>query len=159
MKIVTTRRSDYGIRAAICLAGRVNTQATAAEIASEMDIPKGFLRQVLQALQRDGLVSSLPGRQGGYALTRDPAEISILEIVEALEGQFDIGECALRGGPCHWSDVCALHETWSGSRDAFRQELAASTLAEISAIDQRLTVGDYKIPADSHRLQNSVDEP
>lgn len=151
MKIVTTRRSDYGIRAMVCLAGSDDELVTAATIAEEMEIPQGFLHQVLQTLQRSGLVSSTPGRGGGYSLGRPPAEISVLEVLEALEGPLDRGECSLRGGPCRWDDVCALHEVWSAGRDAFCAELAGSTVAEVAGVDRELKQGSYGIPFDSHR--------
>ena len=151
MKIVTTRRTDYGIRAAVYLAGQVPDRVTAGTIAAAMGIPQGFLHQVLQALHRGGLVSSVSGRHGGYALARGPEEISVLEIVESLEGSLDTGECALRGGPCHWQDVCAVHEVWSAGRAALADSLRSSTLADVSRADQQLEAGDYQVPADSHR--------
>ena len=151
MKIVTTRRSDYGMRAMVCLAGTSLELTTAAEIAKEMEIPQGFLHQVLQELQRGGLVRSASGRGGGYALTRSPEAISVLEVLEALEGSLGLGECALRGGPCRWDDVCALHEVWSAGRAAFCGRLAASSLADVADVDARLREGTYEVPADSHR--------
>lgn len=155
MKIVTTRRSDYGVRAVLCLAGTSGGLVTAAEISQEMEIPRGFLHQVLQELQRGGLVRSTPGRRGGYALTRDPGDISVLDVLEALEGPLALGECALRGGPCRWDDVCALHEVWSAGRAAFCERLAASSLADVAAVDARLREGTYPVPADSHRGKGS----
>ena len=135
----------------VCLAGTVDELVTAGSIAEEMEIPQGFLHQVLQALQRSGLVRSSAGRGGGYALARDPGDISVLEVLEALEGPLELGECALRGGPCRWDDVCVLHEVWSAGRAAFCQQLRASTLADVARVDSQLKVGSYPVPADSHR--------
>ena len=70
-----------------------------------MAIPVGFLQIVLQDLQHSGLVISRSGPKGGYALGRPPESITVCEVVESLEGPLDAGECALRGGPCHWDDV------------------------------------------------------
>lgn len=151
MKLVPTRRSDYAVRAMLYLAAHDGTPSKAEAISTFMDIPPAFVRQVLQALTRSGLVVSQSGRTGGYSLIRAPEAISLLEIIESLEGPLDGGECALRGGPCHWDDVCALHEVWSRSRNVFRQSLAATHLDEILAADRRLESGDYAPPADSHR--------
>lgn len=155
MKLVPTRRADYGIRAMLYMARHHGAPAKASAIADFMDIPTAFLRQVLQSMTRAGLVISQSGRSGGYSLTRAPTQISILEIIEALEGPVDSGECALRGGPCHWEDVCALHEVWNRSRESFRQSLSASSLEEILRADRELEKGEYDPPANSHRRFNS----
>lgn len=125
----------------------------ALEIAQAMEIPKGFLQQLLQELQRAGLVESMSGRTGGYALACAPDRISLLRIVESLEGPIDGGECALRGGPCHWEDVCALHRVWSSAREAFAGELGRATIAQLAADDRSLAPGRRSVPSDAHRRQ------
>ena len=155
MKITPTRRTDYGIRALLYLAGHDEGMAKAADIAETMDIPQGFLHQVLQELQRARLVISRPSRHGGYALARPAQEISILQIVEALEGPLDGDECALRGGPCHWNDVCALHWVWSAARGALADQLAAATLAQVAADDRGLVDGTRVVPPEAHRARRS----
>jgi Rrf2 family protein len=162
MKLVPTRRTDYGIRAMIHLANADGALAKAGDIGSAMDIPTGFLQQVLQELQRSQLVISRPGPNGGYALARDAASITIREIVEVLEGPFDAVECALRGGPCYWDDVCALHWVWSSARAALCEQLEAATLAQVVADDRALANGRAVVPADSHRRprgEPTTDEP
>ncbi len=151
MKLVPTRRTDYAIRGLIYLANNNGSRSTAGDVAEAMIIPQGFLHQVFQALQRGGLVSSRPGRGGGYALTRDPTDVTILEIVEAVEGSLETGECALNDGPCRWDNVCALHWVWSAARTALVTELAAATLAQVARDDRELEAGTKEIPADTHR--------
>ena len=153
MKLVPTRRTDYAIRALIHLANTAGSPVAAGVIGEAMDIPTGFLQQVLRELQRAGLVTSRPGPSGGYALARPAGEITVLQIVEALEGPLRSAECALRGGPCHWDDVCALHWVWSSARDALCDELAGATLARVAADDRALAGGTVATPADSHRLR------
>src|SRR4029079_6219549 len=80
-------RSTYGIMAAVDLAmqeGSAPIQATA--IARRQGIPARFLEQVLHAMKKAGLVSSLRGAQGGYILSKKPSEVSVVEILEALDG-------------------------------------------------------------------------
>jgi len=151
MKLVPTRRTDYGIRALIFLARDPGAHAKASAIGAAMEIPTGFLQQVLQELQRARLVTSRSGPSGGYALAREPDSITIREIVEALEGPIGASECALRGGPCHWDDVCALHWVWSSARTALCEQLDAATLARVAADDTALAAGTATIPTDSHR--------
>ena len=151
MKLVPTRRTDDGIRALIYLAGTDGSPVPAGTIGDAMEIPTGFLQQVLRELQQAGLVTSRPGPAGGYALARPAEEVTVLQIVEALEGPLRSAECALRGGPCHWDDVCALHWVWSSARDALCDELAGATLARVAADDRALASGSRVTPADSHR--------
>ena len=151
MKLTPTNRTDYGIRALIYLANHEGTHAKAADIGAAMGIPTGFLQQVLQELQRSRLVSSRSGPAGGYRLARSPEDITILEIVEALEGPLQTSECALRGGPCHWDEVCAMHWVWSSARAALSDSLRAATLARVAADDRALAAGTVAVPADSHR--------
>ena len=153
MKIVPTRRTDYGIRALIYLASRLGERSKAVEIAEAMDIPAKFLHQVLQELQRGQLVISRPGRSGGYSLARDPADVSVLDIVEALEGPIRAAECALRGGPCHWENVCALHWVWSSAQQALADQLGSATLAKLAEDDRGLASGTKVVPPDAHRYQ------
>lgn len=159
MKLVPTRRTDYGIRALVYLANTGAAHAKAGDIASAMDIPTGFLHQVLQTLQRARLVDSRPGPTGGYALARRPEAITIRQVVEALEGPFESGECAMRGGPCHWDQVCALHWVWSAARTALCEQLDAATLARVAADDRALAEGTVEVPASSHRRRAEPGDP
>lgn len=151
VKLVPTRRTDYAIRALVCIANTDTSPVKANAIGGAMDIPTGFLQQVLRALQVAGLVTSRPGPTGGFALARPPEEITVLEIVEAMEGPLRSAECALRGGPCHWDDVCALHWVWSSARTALCEELDRATLARVAADDRALASGRAVRPVDSHR--------
>lgn len=150
MKLVPTRRTDYGIRALLHLAMSESERVKAAEIAQTMDIPVGFLHQVLQQLQRTRLVTSRPGRSGGYSLARPAVDITILEIVEALEGPISAEECVLRGGPCHWEDVCSLHWVWSSAQAALSETLASATLAQVAEDDRALAAGTKELPEKPH---------
>ncbi|MDJ0664819.1 MAG: Rrf2 family transcriptional regulator [Acidimicrobiia bacterium] len=152
MKIVPTRRTDYGVRALINLAQQYPQGQAAPAISKDMEIPVGFLRQVLQELGRAGLVSSQPGRSGGYSLTRDPNQITLHEVIEALEGRNEDPACALDGGPCHWEKACALHWVWMAAKDAFTNTLQSATLAQIAADDAKLRNGKLPAPiVEEHR--------
>lgn len=157
MKLVTTRRTDYGMQAMIYLAATGAEPGSgqfvhAGDIAAAMDLPVNFLRQVLGDLTRAKLVSSAPSSTGGYVLARPASAISVLEVVEALEGSLRQGECAVRGGPCHWDDVCPLHPVWSEARQALAGVLNRSTLEEVAGTERQLRDGSFHAPADSHRL-------
>ena len=151
MKLVPTRRTDYAIRALIFIENADASPVKANAIGKSMGIPTGFLQQVLRELLGAGIVTSRPGPSGGFALARPAGQITVLQIVEGMEGPLRTSECALRGGPCHWDDVCALHRVWSSARNALCEELEEATLAEVASDDRALAAGELTIPSDSHR--------
>ncbi len=151
MKIVSTRRTDYAIRALVYLTAAGSDRVNAAEIGGEMEIPTPILHQVLRELQKANLLTSQSGPRGGYRLTRDPGDITLLEIVEALEGSVHLDQCAFSGGPCHWDQVCALHDMWTEARQAFSDSLSTHTLKEVAKEDQRLREEVVAVPANTHR--------
>jgi len=144
------RRTDYGIRSLLVLA-QSSGVCKASAIAEQLDTSEGVTRQVLQSLCRGGLVTSRSSSAGGYWLARPPERISLLDIVEAMEGTITTTECALRNGPCHWEDVCALHRVWVAAQDSFRSALARATLDQIDSDDNALAAGTLPVPADAHR--------
>lgn len=152
MRLELGRRADYAIRAVVDLARHHDGDGRrkAREIAAGMDIPRTFVPQILAELVRVGLATSTAGPDGGYALTRGPADISLLDVVVAVDGEVRSTACVLRGGPCRWDDVCAVHVPWARAQDALRQELARTTFADIADIDARLEAGTYTVPEELH---------
>ena len=135
MRLELGRRADYGIRAMVDLARHAHQpqRRTTRIIAQAMDIPVGYLPQILADLARAQLVRSLPGRDGGYHLARDPTDIDLLEVLQAVDGEPRSSVCVLRGGPCRWEDRCAVHDPWARAQDAMLHTLSTTTLAHIVA--------------------------
>jgi Rrf2 family transcriptional regulator, iron-sulfur cluster assembly transcription factor len=149
MRLELGRRADYAIRAAVDLArhhGEGRRKARA--IAEEMAIPTTYVPQILAELVRAELVLSVAGRRGGYSLAREPGEITLLDVVRAVDGEVVSTSCVLRGGPCRWDDVCAVHVPWARAQHALLDSLADTSLAELVEIDASLDAGTYEIPAD-----------
>lgn len=141
MDLTLTRRGDYVVRAAIALAAAWDGDGgyrKIREVAEEMRLPPSYTPQLLGILAKAGLAEARAGRSGGYRLRRPPAEISVLEVIEAAEGELISRRCAIRGGPCRWDDACALHPTVVKAAEAIRATLAATTLAEVTAVDRSL---------------------
>ncbi len=139
MKLVLRRRTDYGIRAMIHLAQRPDAVVKADQIADVEGVPRNFVPQVLQDLQRAGLVTSRPGRNGGYTLAQDAAKISIFDIIEAMGGgEESEPECALRTGFCDDENLCAMHGVWSDARAALQAKLRDANLSGVANDDLRL---------------------
>jgi Rrf2 family transcriptional regulator, iron-sulfur cluster assembly transcription factor len=139
MNLQLTRRGDYALRAAIHLA-RQNGDGYAKirEVSHAMELPLSYTPQVLGLLARAGLAEAKAGREGGYRLSRAPEEITLLEVVEAAEGDLRTNRCTLRGGPCRWEDQCAVHPFWVEAADGFRRSLAQTSLSDLVRADRTL---------------------
>ena len=140
MDLTLSSRGDYVIRAAIALAGAWDegSYRKAREISEEMALPRTYVPELLGLLADAGLAESRAGPLGGYRLSRDPREVSLLEVIEAAEGPLVSRNCPIRGGPCRWENVCALHPTWEAASEAVRSTLARTTLADVASVDRDL---------------------
>lgn len=132
MRLELTRRSDYAIRAMIALARSGSPRLAAPHIAADMSIPVHFLPQVMSDLVAAGLVLAQPGRGGGYRLARPAAEVSVLDIVVATEGDTRRRTCVLRGAPCDVGRTCHVHDVFSRAQEALLAELAAARLSDLA---------------------------
>ena len=110
----------------------------AAKLAEFHGVPAAYLAKSLQSLSRAGIVQSVPGRRGGYRLGRQPAEITLLDVVEAVEGHeqsFRCTEIRKRGpakvAPRLYSPVCAIAEAMYRADEAWRAELRKTTVSEL----------------------------
>lgn len=155
MELSLGKRADYALRAAMDLATHAEDRRKSREIADEMDVPMTFLPQIMAQLVRSGLVDSFAGPSGGYVLARPTEAISLLEVIEAVEGDPISTKCVLHSGPCHWDDICAMHVTWSRAQQAMLDQLGATTLAEVAQIDRALHAGNYEVPAVARRTMST----
>jgi Rrf2 family protein len=151
VEIALDRRGDYSVRAVLDLASHyAEGRRKAREIAKVMDIPVRYLPQLLAPLVRGGLLLATAGPEGGYALARDPASVTVLEVIEAAEGPLESPRCVLRGGPCDWAETCPLHDAWTRARSALAAELHATTFAELAAADAALRRRPVRNRATAH---------
>jgi Rrf2 family protein len=155
VQLTLSKRGDYVVRAALALARAQPAGAyrKIREVAEEMGLPQPYTPQILGLLAKAGLAEARAGQQGGYRLRRAPADISLLDVVEAGEGPLQPARCTLRGGPCHWEQICALHPAWEQATQALRRSLAEISLASVASVDAGLREGDYPIPPGSNRAQ------
>jgi Rrf2 family transcriptional regulator, iron-sulfur cluster assembly transcription factor len=133
MRLELTRRADYGIRAMIAIARSTpDTPLSTPRIAESMTIPVRFLPQVMADLSRVGLVDSTGGRRGGYRLGRPADAISVLEIIEALEGDARRRQCVLRSAPCGRDGHCDVHAVFADAQDALLSRFQAARLSDLA---------------------------
>jgi Rrf2 family protein len=132
MRLELTKRGDYAVRAMLTLARTPRDRLLSVRrIAEEMSIPVRFLPQVMGDLAAAGLVEATTGRAGGYRLARPAAAITLLDVVEAVEGDSRRRTCVLRGGPCGLDGHCDVHEVFFAAQDAMLATLAAARLADL----------------------------
>lgn len=126
-----TARSEYGLLALLDLAsGYGGGPVSVREVAQRQDIPIKFLEQLFVALRKAGLVTAKRGAHGGFVLCRAPGSITVLEVVEALEGPLGQTLCAA-DGTCTKLGACAAASVWERASRALRQVFAGTTLAEL----------------------------
>lgn len=130
MRLEVTRRSDLAIRALLALHASAD-RSKAATLAEEVGTTKGFLTQVMNPLVQQGWVRSDPGPTGGYASAFDPDEVSVLAVIQAIEGPVDTGRCVLEDRACAQAGTCALHRPWSRARGHLLDDLGAQTLSSL----------------------------
>ncbi len=105
------------------------------ELAERVGSTAGFVSQVLHPLVRAGWVRSDPGPSGGYSLTVGLSEVSVLAVIEAVEGPTESGRCVLADRPCNETGTCALHAGWLRARALLLRELDATSVAEASVLE------------------------
>ena len=132
MRLRLTKRTDYAIRACLHLATEQRCPISSRRIAEQMGIPGRFLPQIMTGLSRAGIVEGLSGNNGGYCLRRDPADISLLELIEVHDGS-GLREGAMGGTPCDGDPAGAFHAVWTEAQAAFIDVLAGASIAELAA--------------------------
>src|SRR5215203_5850334 len=130
MRLEITRRSDLACRALLELA-QAGTRTKSSVLAGRVGTTPGFLSQAMTPLVAKGWVRSEPGPAGGYTSLVDLAEVSVLDVIEAVEGDTDTGRCVLQDRPCSGHEHCALHRPWSAARAHLLGELSGTRLSSL----------------------------
>lgn len=134
-------RTRYGLRAMVELASEeAKVPVMVRKIAEQQQISKKYLDIIFTALKLAGLVRAIRGATGGFLLTRSPEEITIAEIVEALEGTISPVDCCPTPDICQRSEACAARLLWMDLEAAIRAVLGDLTLAELVARQRKLDV-------------------
>jgi FeS assembly SUF system regulator len=143
-----TKLTDYATLVLTVLAARPGDVLSAPDLAEHAGLEAPTVAKVLKPLAQAGLVEGFRGANGGYRLARDPAAISLVEIVEAMEGPLGMTECSLHDGQCGIQQSCGVRANWRRINDVVADALRGISLAEMlqpapppitrKAIDARL---------------------
>lgn len=133
MRLEVTRKADLATRAIVVL-GVTGRRMKSAELAKQLETTPGFIPHVLSPLVARGWVRSDPGPTGGYTAVTPLAEISVLSVIECIDGPSESGMCVVEGRPCQPEDPCALHGAWTRARAALLAELEATPVSEFARL-------------------------
>lgn len=126
-----TKLTDYATVVLTVLAARPGQVLSAAELAEHSGLEQPTVSKLLKPLAQAGLVEGLRGVHGGYRLSRDAGAISLIEIVEAMEGPLAMTECSLHDGQCGISSQCGVRSNWRRINDVVADALRAVSLAQM----------------------------
>ncbi|MEA3287845.1 MAG: Rrf2 family transcriptional regulator [Candidatus Marinimicrobia bacterium] len=128
-----TKAGEYGLRAIRYLVESGNdSRISIGDISVQKKIPEPFLRKLFKPLVQHGIINSTRGVSGGVRLARNPEEITILEVVEALEGPLALNECLLDDVNCEFLDECGMHDVWEEAQTAMAKVLRAKNLTDLT---------------------------
>ncbi len=132
-----TRAADYAVRIMIHLATLPpDSRPSGAELAKAQDIPEHFAVKVLQSLARARMVASQRGSGGGFVLSADPRRVTMLDVVEAIEGPIALNACMTSPPSCNRMQNCAAHQVWVVAQQAMVAVLRTATIASLAARTQ-----------------------
>jgi Rrf2 family protein len=140
--MIYSRSAEYAVRAFVNLS-RVpeGKLAMVKQIAEEEKIPLHFLAKILQQLARKGLLRSNKGPTGGFSLQKKPAEISLMQVVEATDGLNDYYRCVSGLAECNDEQPCGMHDSWKALRSRIIGYLEKTSIADIAdALEEKRRV-------------------
>ena len=136
-----TREADYAVRAVVYLAEHTDVWPIAtADIGRQQHIPLTFLAKIVPQLSAAGIVHTLRGAHGGVSLGRLPEDISLLEVVETIDGPMLLNECVSDPNQCVLGENCAVHEVWCQAQAELVDRLARTTMAQLKRPPERSLV-------------------
>ncbi|NQT63338.1 MAG: Rrf2 family transcriptional regulator [Candidatus Marinimicrobia bacterium] len=128
-----TKAGEYGLRAVRYLVENGDeSRISIGDISENKKIPEPFLRKLFKPLVQQGIINSTRGVSGGVRLARDPKEITVLEVVEALEGPLALNECLLDDATCEFMNECGMHDVWEEAQAAMAKVLRSKNLTDLT---------------------------
>jgi Rrf2 family protein len=127
-----TRQADYAVRAVLYLSRLDSTErAATSTVAQDQRIPPSFLAKIVSQLSIAGLLHTSRGARGGVMLARPAQDITLLEVVEAIDGPIQLNECVGDEGSCSFGDDCPLRSVWCLAQDELVTRLKATNFAQL----------------------------
>ncbi len=121
-----TRQADYAVRAVLHLARSGDQRTATSSIAEEQKIPPSFLAKIISQLSIAGLLHTSRGARGGVTLAREAKDITLLEVIEAIDGPIQLNECVGNNGSCSFEGECPLRPVWCDAQDELVKKLKST---------------------------------
>lgn len=132
--IQLTMTGEYAVRAMMHLAGYPHgTLVQITDVSVRWQIPESFLRKIVPQLTRAGLIRSQRGTGGGIQLAKRAEELTLLDVIQAVEGEIFLNKCLIAPGMCSMDAGCSVHIVWCEAQKAVKDILTRSSLAELAA--------------------------
>ena len=128
-----TRQADYAVRAVLHLARTGDQRTATSMIAEEQHIPPSFLAKIISQLSIAGLLHTSRGARGGVTLAREAKDITLLEVIEAIDGPIQLNECVGDNGICSFEDSCPLRPVWCDAQEELVGRLKGTNFADMIA--------------------------
>lgn len=133
MSVLFSRQCEYALQAVMFLSLKADGERTSIrELTEKIQIPYHFLAKILQDLTYKGLLRSQKGPTGGFALAKSAKEITLFDIVDAIDGSGFMETCVLGFPECSGKNPCAIHEKWGAMRDELKLELVSKSIAQMA---------------------------
>lgn len=118
-----TKQADYAVRAVLYLARNPGRRVPTSEIAETQHIPNSFLAKIISQLSISGIVQTWRGVHGGVTLARDPEDLTLLEVVEAIDGPIRLNTCVGEDGYCPFKKSCPMTTIWNEAQQVLVEKL------------------------------------
>ena len=128
-----TRQADYAVRAVLHLARTGDQRTATSMIAEEQHIPPSFLAKIISQLSIAGLLHTSRGARCGVTLAREAKDITLLEVIEAIDGPIQLNECVGDNGICSFDDSCPLRPVWCDAQEELVGRLKGTNFADMIA--------------------------
>ena len=130
MKLIT-RNTDYAVRALCCITEQKKGLISVDEIVQYLEMPRPFLRKILQILNKEGLLNSCKGKGGGFTLALPPEKISLIDLMKIFQGPIKLNECKFKKSDCPYIETCLLKEKIDEIEEGVILKLKDITIASI----------------------------
>jgi len=135
---IYSKGCEYALRALTKISPqRAQEPFLAKDLCRRSKVPESSTRKVFQKLVHEGLLIAVPGPGGGYKLSKEPKEISLLNIVKAIDGEGAFEKCIMGFAECGKSKPCPVHETWKKVKIRMLKEMEDQTLAQLINVVSR----------------------